>query len=72
MTQVATQQMIVTEVCVNACAYLRKGQTIKARQANNKARWTETLTSRGYTQKEAEQIWQDAYDVAMLELKSQP
>lgn len=63
--------MIVTEVCVNACAYLRKGQTIKARQAKSEARWIETLKIKGYTQKEAEQIWQDAYDVAMLELNAQ-
>ena len=70
MTQVATQKMIITEVCVNAMAYLRKGQTIKARQERSKARWVETLVQKGYTQSEAGMIWQDAYDVAMLELKA--
>lgn len=70
MSQIKIQGYIVTEIKVNHCNHLRKGQTIAARDAKSAKKWTEFLIERGYSATEAAQIFADAYDMAILELQA--
>jgi len=68
MSQIKIQEYIITEVKVNHCAAFKRGQTLKARDEASKARWTKFLIAHGYSATDAEIIYGDAYDMAILEL----
>ena len=69
MSQIKIQEFIIAEVKVNHLSHLRKGQTIKARVQRSFEKWTKFLTDRGYSEWDAEVIFNDAHDMAVLELR---
>lgn len=70
MSQIKIQEYIIAEIKVNHCAHLRKGQTIKARDERSNAKWVKLMTDRGYTSLAATEIYQQAHDMALLELNA--
>lgn len=69
MSQVKIQEYIVQEIKINHLAGLKKGQTIAARDEKSEQKWTRILIERGYTEWDAQVIFKDAHDMAILELR---
>lgn len=70
MSQIKIQEFIISEIKVNHCAHLRKGQTVKARDDKSNAKWVKFMMDRGYSSIESDEIFKDARDIAVLELAS--
>ena len=70
MSQVKIQEFIISEVTVSQLACVKKGNTIKARIERCKAKWVQFMVDRGYTVANAEVVFKDAYDMAILELNA--
>lgn len=70
MSQQQIQEFIVQEIKVNRMSRPKKGFTIQGRDQKSLNHWVNFLVERGYTESEASIIFNDAKDMAILELAS--
>lgn len=71
MSMIKIQEYIVQELQINRMADFKKGQTLVKRDESSKNKWVKFMAERGYSEEDAEIVFNDAKDMAILELKAE-